>query len=400
MSGGIRLVRVFGIQIVVQPSWFLILALLTLSLATGVLPAVLAASHAVYWTLALAAALLLFGAVLVHELAHSLVARAQGIPVRSITLLLMGGVASIDQEPAGPGREILVAGAGPLASLAIGGALILFAQVVQAPLALHAMAVYLGYLNIVLAVFNLLPAFPLDGGRLLRAVLWACWRDRGRATAGAAEVGRMFGYALLGMGALLVLAGDLIGGLWTCLVGWMLLQSSRAAGRLSVAESRLEGVPVARLMSRPAAWVPPLVTLDSAAHDYLQARHARCLPVAGAREGEFDGTIRLADLQKVPLGEWDHDRVADVMSPRAETVEMEPGQPATAALRALASGRARLVAVVHGDRLLGLVDQAALSDYVARAELAARLGRRRGPSAGPTGSGGPDGERPTGLAAQ
>jgi Zn-dependent protease len=399
MSGGIRLVRLFGIQILIQPSWFFILGLLTLSLATGVLPAFLAASQVVYWSLALVAALLLFASVLVHELAHSLVARAQGIPVRSITLFLLGGVSSIEREPAGPGREVLVAGVGPLASLAVGGALIALGWVVQTPLALHAMAVYLGYLNIALAVFNMLPAFPLDGGRVLRAVLWALWHDRGRATAGAAEVGRMFGYALLAVGALMVPAGDLIGGLWTCLVGWMLLQSSRAAGRLSVAESRLEGVPVARLMSRPLTWVPPLVTLDSAAHDYLQARHARCLAVAGARDGEFDGTICLADLHKVPPGEWDHDRVADVMSKRAEAMEMEPGRPAAEALRAMASGRAHLVAVVHDGRLLGLVDEVALSEYVARAELAAHLGHRRGAAAARDGRGEADGETPTGLAA-
>ena len=395
MTGGIRLGRLFGIQILIQPSWFLILGLLTLSLATGVFPALIAASPVVYWSLALVAALLLFGSVLVHELAHSLVARAQGIPVRSITLFLLGGVSSIEAEPAGPGREVLVAGVGPLASLLIGGVLIAVGSLVQAPPALRALALYLGYLNVVLAAFNMLPAFPLDGGRVLRAVLWARWHDRARATAGAAEVGRMSGYALLAVGVLLVLAGDLIGGLWTCFVGWMLLQSSRAACRLSVAESRLEGVTVARLMDRPAAWVPPLVTLDAAAHDYLQARHARCLPVAGASDGEFTGAVCLADLQKVPPNQWDHDRVADVMSRRGDAVEMEPGRPATEALRALVSSRAHLVAVVHDGRLLGLVDEAALTGFVARAELAARLGHGRAPSAGHGGHHG----TPTGRAA-
>ena len=398
MTGSITLGRVFGIQISIHPSWFLILALITASLATGFLPAAFEGTPALYWAVAGAASLLLFGSVLLHELAHSLVARAQGIRVRGITLFLLGGVSSVEDEPATPGREVMVAGVGPLTSLVLGGALIVIASAVQTSSVLNVILVYLGSVNLVLGVFNLLPGLPLDGGRVLRALLWARWRDRERATAGAAEVGRWLGYALIAWGVLLALGGGLVGGLWIGFVGWTLVQSSRAAGLLAASESRLRGVPVVRLMSRPKAWVPPFVTLAAAAHDYLQANRARCLPVTGAHEGEFEGAVCLADMQKVPPQQWESARVAGIMRRRGDAVEMEPGRPAVEALRLVAAREGALVAVVKDGRLLGLVDRQSVSDYLMRAELSQRP--HRGPA--PPAAGGREdagGEEPTRLAA-
>lgn len=397
MNGSITLGRVFGIQISVHPSWFLILALITASLATGFLPAAFEGTPALYWAVAGAASLLLFGSVLLHELAHSLVARAQGIRVRGITLFLLGGVSSVEDEPATPGREVMVAGVGPLTSLVLGGALLATASAVQTSSVLDVILVYLGSVNLVLGVFNLLPGLPLDGGRVLRALLWARWRDRERATAGAAEVGRWLGYAVIAWGVLLALGGGLVGGLWIGFVGWTLVQSSRAAGLMAGHETRLRGVPVTRLMSRTTAWVPPRVTLAAAAHDYLDANHVRCLPVGGA-DDDFEGTVCIADMQKVPPQRWDHDRVADVMRLRDDAVVMEPGRPALDALRLVATRESALVAVVDRGRLVGLVDRQSVSDYLARVELSERLGRTRTPPA--AGNGGTtDGEEQTRLAA-
>lgn len=378
MSNGFKVGRLFGIEIRVRAGWFVILGLLTLSLATAVLPALFEAGQAAYWGLAAVAALLLSASVLVHELAHSLVARAQGIRVRGISLFLLGGVSLIEEEPKGPWREALMAGVGPLTSLAIGGALLGVAALVPEPPALHALALYLGSMNLILALFNMVPGFPLDGGRVLRAALWGVWKDRARATAGAATAGRLLGYAFIGTGVLLALRGALLTGLWTGFVGWMLLQSARSTGRLSAAEERLRGVPASRLTDEPAAWVPPLVTLQAAARDYLIPTQARCLPVAGASEGEFDGALCVADLRNVAPQQWDHDRVADVMRGREKTVEVGPERPAADVLRLIASGDAALVAVVEDGRLLGLVDEETLAEFVARAELAAGL-HRHGP---------------------
>ncbi len=370
MDGGMKIGKLLGIEVRVRAGWFVIVGLLTLSLAVVVLPAMFRAGPAAYWVLALAASLLLFGSVLVHELAHSLVARAQGIGVRGITLFFLGGVSSIEEEPKGPWREALMAGAGPLTSLALGGVLLGLAALFQSPAPVHALALYLGTINVILAVFNMLPGFPLDGGRVLRAALWAVWRDHARATAGAARAGAVVGWLLVGAGALLLVRGDLLGALWTAMVGWILVQSSRAAGRLGVAEDRLHGVAAGRLVPGPPVWVPPLVTLHAAARDYVLPNQARCLPVAGGGDGDYEGVFCADDLREVDRGRWDTDRVAQVMRGRDETLEVDPGRPALEVLRLLASGRTGYVAVVRDGRLLGLVDEQALAAYVTRSGLA------------------------------
>lgn len=376
MDGGLKIGRLFGIEVRIRAGWFVIVGLLTLSLATAVLPAMFTAGQVMYWGLALAASLLLFGSVLVHELAHSLVARAQGIRVRGITLFALGGVATIEEEPAGPWREALMAGVGPLTSLVLGAALLGVAALVPSPPPVHALALYLGSLNVLLALFNMLPGFPLDGGRVLRAALWGLWNDHARATSGAARAGRVLGYLLVAGGAAFILRGDLIGGLWTGLIGWMLVQSARSAGRLGVAEDRLRGVPAGRLVSKPPAWVPPQITLHVAVRDYLLPTQARCLPVAGAEPGEYEGVLCAADLGQVDRQRWDSDRVAAVMRGRDAAAEVPAEGAALHVLRLLASGRAPVVAVMHGGRLLGLVDEQSLTGYVTRAGLARKLDRR------------------------
>jgi Zn-dependent protease len=398
MSEGLRIGRVFGVPISIHPSWFIVLAFMTVSLAGGVLPGLFPASAATYWVVAVVASLLLFASVLVHELAHSLVARAQGIPVRGVTLFLLGGVSAIEDEPRSPGREALLAAVGPLASLAIGAAFLVLAAVVQGPPVAHMLAEYLGSVNVVLALFNMLPGFPLDGGRVLHAVLWAFSHDRARATRSAAGAGRMVGITLVAAAAFLVVSGGFIGGLWTALVGWMLVRWAGAARRQSLVEEGLAGVPVSRVMSRPVAWVPPQVTLDAAARDYLAPAHARCLPVAGAGEGEFDGAICVSDLRKVAPQEWSHDRVAAVMHSRDDAVVVDPRRPAADALRLMTAQGKELVAVVDEGRLVGLVDAGDVSTFIARRELSRKL-REGHTGAGSLGHGGGSGGDGADLAA-
>jgi Zn-dependent protease len=369
VGGGIKLGRLFGIEITVQPSWFITIVVLTWSLATAVFPSTFVGSQAAYWVVGALASLLLFASVLVHELAHSLVARAQGIRVKGITLFLLGGVSSIEDDPSSPGREVLLAGVGPLSSLLLGGVLIVAGLALRAPASVHVLLIYLGVMNAILAVFNMLPGFPLDGGRVLRAVLWARWHDPLRATRGSAQVGRALGYVMAGGAVLLVATGDLFGGLWIGFVGWMLIQASRAAIQAAAVERRLSGVPVTRLMTKPVAWVPPYVTLESAAHDYLLANNARCLPVQGGAPGEFDGVVCLSDLQRRASAAWGRDRVLDVMSRREDTLAMAPDRPAMEALRLMATRHVDRIAVLADGRLLGLVDRAAAFEYVQRRDL-------------------------------
>ncbi|HEX7125496.1 MAG TPA: site-2 protease family protein, partial [Thermodesulfobacteriota bacterium] len=216
MSGRIPLFRVAGIQVNANWSWLIIVALITVSLAGGFFPAALPGrSPAAYWLLGLLTALLFFGSLLAHELAHSLVARAYGLPVREILLFVFGGISNIEREAHEPRVEFRVAVVGPLTSFAIAGLAWLLGQATSG-----ATRVVLGYLvvvNLFVGIFNLLPGFPLDGGRVLRAWLWHRWRDAGRATRAAAGVGTGLGWTLVVLGALQALAGGLAGGLWMAL---------------------------------------------------------------------------------------------------------------------------------------------------------------------------------------
>lgn len=366
MSGGIRIGRLFGIEIAIHPSWFIILALFAYTLANGFFPQSYPEwSTSTAWTIAVIATLLLFVSVLAHELGHSLVARAQGIPVKNITLFLLGGVASIEKEAASPGREALMAGAGPLVSVAIGGSALVLTNVLPGPEYLTAILLYLGIANLSLAVFNLLPGFPLDGGRVLRALLW--WRsgDFTRATMKATKVGQVFGFVFIALGAVQIFAGGGLGGIWIAFIGWILIQAARASASHAELEHTLAGVTTASIMTRPSEWLSPYVTVSHAAEDHFVDYETRCLPVHPEREDQsYDGLICGADVAKLPRAEWGKDRVRDVMVPAASVPAVSPATPAEEALRLLMKDEVDRLAVVDDrGQLVGFVDDASIARY-------------------------------------
>lgn len=357
MNGGFKIGRLFGIEVDVHLSWFIILIVFVWSLATTLFPETYHWSKATTWTVAIVAALLLFASVIVHELGHSLVARKQGIAVKNITLFVLGGVSSIEKEASSPGREAILAGIGPLVSLMIGVLALLLAFVPGMPQTAHAVLAYVGYMNVLLAVFNLLPGFPLDGGRVLRAVLWARSGDFERATRGAARAGYVLGYALIALGVFTAVSVNVLAGVWAGFTGWILVQAAQASYAQIVAQQQLAGVTAGSIATPVHVWVPPMVTLEAAANDYFLTSHARCLPVQGADE-DFDGIVCLSDLQHTPRSQWSHDRVADVMTPHDRVVTLASDAPAAEALRLMAERNINQVAVIDGDRLVGFVDRA------------------------------------------
>lgn len=363
MGRGIRVARLFGIDIAIHPSWFIILVLLVWSLGANVFPNAYDWSQATYWTVAVVAALLLFASVLAHELAHSLIARRQGIPVRSITLFLLGGVASIEREPATPGQEAIMASAGPLTSLIIGGGTLAIGWAFQEPQTVSAILIYLGGVNILLGLFNLLPGFPLDGGRVLRAIIWRRTGSFDRATRAAARTGTALGYLLILAGVLLAITVALVSGLWIGFIGWVLVQASQTTLAFTIAEQRLLHVPVTRVMTAPRGWIPSVVTLEAAAHDYFLGLDARCLPV-GHPDAEFEGIVCLTDLQQSERSRWGHDRVHEVMVPREKLAQVGPHASAADALRLMNERDVNQVAVIDEERLLGLVDRARVLQFV------------------------------------
>jgi Zn-dependent protease len=376
---GIRIGRLFGIEVAVHPSWFIVLAFFAYSLATGFFPRVYPDwSPVSTWSVALIATVLLFVSVLAHEFGHSLVARSQGIPVRGITLFILGGVAQLGREPDTPGREAWMAIAGPLVSAAIGGLTLAGAYLISGPDQLVALLAYLGFANLTLLVFNLLPGFPLDGGRVLRALLWRITHDVVRATRWAAAVGQVFavGFMALGVGEILFTGG--FAGIWLILVGWLMIGAARTTSKQTQIDHELSGVPAGRLMTPFDGWLSPYMTLDWAARDRLVDWDTRCLPVAAEDPAaEYGGLMCSRDLLRARRERYDRDRVRDAMVPAGELPAVTPETQVVDVLRLLREKAAdRAVVVDSGGRLLGFIDVDAISRFLNAGRL-----RRGGPRA-------------------
>ena len=374
---GIKIGRLFGIEVAVHPSWFIVLAFFSYTLATNFFPRMYPAwSPYSTWSVALIATVLLFVSVLAHEFGHSLVAKSQGIPVRSITLFILGGVAQLGREPDTPGREAWMAIAGPLVSAAIGGLTLAGAYLINGPDQLVAVLTYLGVANLTLLAFNLLPGFPLDGGRVLRALLWRITHDVVRATRWAAAVGQVFAVVFIAGGVAEILFTGGFGGVWLILVGWLLIGAARATSRQTQIDHELSGVPAGRLMTRFDGWLSPYMTLDWAAQDRFLDWDTRCLPVAAEDpQAEYGGLMCSRDLARAQRERYDRDRVRDVMTPAGDLPAVTPETQAVDVLRLLREKAAdRAVVVDDGGRLLGFIDVDAILRFVNAGRL-----RRGGP---------------------
>jgi Zn-dependent protease len=274
----IPLGRVMGIPIGVDYSWFLIFALLTWLLAVDYYPTEFGGwSPSLYWFMGAVTAIMLFASVLLHELGHSAVALRYKIPVRSITLFVFGGVAQIGTEPPSAVAEFFVAIAGPLVSLALGAFFYILEPVVVAFHPLLGLFRYLAYINLALVAFNLIPGYPLDGGRVFRAIVWAITKNMRRATLIAAAVGRFFGFLFIGVGAWQVLAGNFGGGLWIAFIGWFLESAASSQATYVNLQSLLEGYKVSQAMSNHCVSVRDDLTLQQMVEEHILGGGRRCL---------------------------------------------------------------------------------------------------------------------------
>jgi len=375
MKNGLRIGRLFGINIYLDWSWLLIFLLVAWSLATQFALMHPAWGPELAWSVAIAAALLFFASVLAHELAHSIVAQAQGIPVRNITLFLFGGVANIQQEPRSPRGEFLLAIVGPLTSLAIGG-FCLLAVSLFAPLSADAalnpglafasldplttLLLWLGSANIVLGIFNLLPGFPLDGGRVLRAILWGVTGNFRTATRWAAGVGQVLAWLLIFSGIAMIFGVEipffgtgLIGGLWLAFIGWFMSSAARQSYQQVVVHDMLEGVPAARLMRANVPAVSPGTSTSDLVHHYMMGTDERAFPVLDG--DRLVGLVTLEDIRKVAREDWDTTSAAEIMTPADQLAVVQPQDDASAALDKLTERNVHQVPVISNGHLVGLV---------------------------------------------
>jgi Zn-dependent protease/predicted transcriptional regulator len=373
MGKGFGIGKLFGIRIRVDWSWLLIFLLVTWNLSSAFGQLHSDWGPAMRWGMGVAASLLFFGSVLAHEMAHSLVARTRGIPVRSITLFLFGGVSNIQREPDSPGSEFWMAVVGPLTSIVIGAILVVLTtirvgtmrnavsnpnQVIAQLGPAFTLIAWLGSINVTLGIFNLIPGFPLDGGRILRSALWAITDNLRRATRWASWAGQ-------GIAWLMIIAGiamtfglsipffgtGLASGLWLAFIGWFLNNASTQSYRRLVIQGILEDVPVARIMRDCPPTVSSDISIDSLVHDHVMKTDDHAFPVID--DGQLVGIVTLEDIRAVAREEWNEKRVGEIMTASDQLITISSEEDAAEALDRLRARDVRQLPVMENGQLAG-----------------------------------------------
>ncbi|HPD47293.1 MAG TPA: site-2 protease family protein [Anaerohalosphaeraceae bacterium] len=363
----IPLFSLFGFKVGVDITWFILAVLVTWSLAAGLFPYYFEGfSTATYWWMGVAGALGLFISIIFHEFCHSIVARQFGMPMKGITLFIFGGVAEMTEEPPSAKAELLMAAAGPASSVVFAGILFLVHFVGRTmlwPAPVNAVVVYLVWLNIVLAIFNMIPAFPLDGGRVLRSILWAAKKDLRWATRIASRMGSGFGIFLTVLGVISFIGGNFIGGLWYFLIGMFIRGASQSSYREMLIRQALAGEHVERFMKSDPVVAPPSISIRQLVEDYFYRYHYKMFPVSDG--GRLEGCVSTKDIKDVPRSEWDRRQVAQIAKPCSDDNTVAPQSDATEALATMnRTGNSRLMVVKEG-RLTGIITLKDLLKFLA-----------------------------------
>lgn len=370
MNANVKLGQIWGIPIGLHVSWFIVFGLVLLSLSTSYFPEqypqLSSGSHVI---LAAITTILLFGSVLLHELGHALVALRNRIPVKGITLFIFGGVAQITREPETPGAEFRIAIAGPLVSLGLAGlfgGLFLIDQNIPF---LAAPSEYLMRLNFMLVLFNMIPGFPLDGGRVLRSIIWRFTGNQSRATQIASLGGQVVAFAFISLGILSLFTGQFTDGLWLIFIGWFLQNAAASANQQTRVQQRLRGVSVEQVMDRSLGVLAPFTPLSQVI-DGRVLQHGESAFFVENYDGTLAGLITLRDITRVPQAQWRFMTVNQVMTPIQRLLQVEAGAELMAALQMMDENGAHHAAVVQDNHPVGLLSREQVMRYLRlRAEL-------------------------------
>jgi len=354
---GITLIKLFGFKVKIDLSWLILGLLITWTLAQGLFPNYYEGLQtATYWMMGIAGALGLLVSIVFHELWHSLIARKFGIPMRGITLFIFGGVAEMTEEPPSPKAEFFMAVAGPISSIVLSlGLFGIFYLGINGEWSESITGVinYLAFLNLILAGFNLLPAFPLDGGRVLRSVLWG-WKDNIRwATQVASKIGGAFGIALIVLGVLELFLGNLIGGVWMAVIGLFIRGASQSAYQQMLIRRSLEGEKVRRFMKSDPITVSPSISVEDLVEDYIYKHHFKMYPVV--EDGRLLGCVTLSQVKTIPKGERKDHNVRELAEDCSENNTIGPDEDAMKALTTMRKTNSSRLMVVEGSKLVGVI---------------------------------------------
>ena len=375
MNNGLRIFRLFGIDIRIDWSWLLILLLVTWNLTTSFSQFHPDWSTPLTILISIIAAVLFFASVLLHELAHSLVAKSHGISVSNITLYLFGGAANIKEEPKSPGSEFLMAILGPLTSIILGVVLLFISgvgptlqniedlqpnKILQSFSAIKTLAVWLGSVNVFLGLFNLLPGFPLDGGRILRSIFWSITDNLRTATRWASYFGQGVAWLLITSGIAMIfglqiplLGGGLVSGVWIILIGWFLNNAGIRSYQQLVIRDVLEDVLVRQMTKRNPPEVPADITIDALIEEHIMQTDDHAFPVM--ENGQLVGIVCLDDVRRVQRSERSTKVVADIMTPKPKLITLSPEDSANEALSLISQNSIRQIVVMDGQEFYGLL---------------------------------------------
>jgi Zn-dependent protease/CBS domain-containing protein len=354
---GIRLTKIVGIELWVDYSWLIIFSLVLWSLAAGYFPHEYPGLGVrAYWIMGAVSAILLFVCVLLHELSHSYVAQKFGIAVPKITLFIFGGVAQISEEPRSAKTEFNIAVVGPISSFVLAVIFWILAKsdFASADKRLLAIFNYLAFINIALAVFNMIPGFPLDGGRILRAYLWNRWQDVRKATYTVSQIGSGFGIGLILLGLISVFFGNLIGGIWFIFIGIFLNQVAKSGYQMTVLQNVVLGMKVKNVMTPDVISVTESVSLNDLVQNYFYRYLFVSFPVV-SDGGQLIGMVSVKQVKDVPKDSWYEKKVRDIMIKASEIQVLSPNEEASRALNLLMRNELGRIPVVDGGRLVGII---------------------------------------------
>jgi Zn-dependent protease len=352
-----RLFKLLGFQVQVDVSWLGIAVLVTWTLAVGVFPYRLPGfTPATYWIMGAAGACGLFASIVFHEFAHSIVARQFGIEMSGITLFVFGGVAEMKEEPRSPQAEFFMAIAGPLASVVlviVFWALAQWGQAVGWPPQVYGVLGYLGWINAILVVFNLVPAFPLDGGRVARSIIWGWNKNFRAATRIATAIGSGFGLLLIGLGIFSFVLGNFIGGIWWFMIGLFLRNAAQMSYQQVLMRGALEGEPLRRFMNVDPVTVSPSTSVQDLVDHYIYRYHYKLYPVVS--DGQLLGCVTLNQIKQIPRQDWAGRRVSELMKQCDQANSIDADADAMDALSRMSRGQVSRLMVVKDNKLVGVV---------------------------------------------